>query len=656
MASLHLFLFTLLALAFFLLVAPSLPKNKVWPRAVMVGLTLSIMLRYLVWRWCCTVWPDLFWSLGGLWSFAVFAAESAALLSCSITYLILTRPTNRSAEADAQERRLRRLPLLDLPSVDVFIPTYNEGKEVLERTIVAATHMDYPNYCVWILDDGRREWLKTLCAERRVGYLTRDDNKHAKAGNVNNALRHTSGEFIAIFDADFAPMRQFIFRTLGFFDNPKIGIVQTPQHFFNRDPLQRNLGLGNTWPDEQRLFFDTIQPARDGWGVAFCCGSCCMLRRSAVEAIGGIPTGSVTEDVLTTLALLRRGIITRYLNERLSMGLAPESVGAYFVQRKRWLRGGIQLLFLRQGPLGPGLSPLQRLTFIPFEWLVMCPMRLFALMIPLVYLLTGLSPFHVPSLQSLLDYQVPTYVAMTALMCHLARSTYMPVLTAAIGLFNSFRMTPTLISSLIKPFGVPFRVTPKGKNIRRKDDQKILWAAGALIGANFLGISINQIPWLRIVGGDDFLLLAVLFALMNTILLALTMLMACEREQGSEIDPFPCDRPVDCIIGGTCVPSRLMEISTAEAWLEFPDQHLFEGEAIQLILAGVGILWATVAGIREKSVRVAFTTMGLHERTRLITWVYTFGLHNGVEKQQTWEVTKRLARAVLKDGSRARAA
>jgi hypothetical protein len=143
---------------------------------------------------------------------------------------------------------------------------------------------------------------------------------------------------------------------------------------------------------------------------------------------------------------------------------------------------------------------------------------------------------------------------------------------------------------------------------------------------------------------------------MNTILLALTMLMACEREQGSEIDPFPCDRPVDCIVGGTCVPSRLMEISTAEAWLEFPDQHLFEGEAIQLILAGVGILWATVAGIREKSVRVVFTTMGLHERTRLITWVYTFGLHNGVEKQQTWEVTKRLARAVLKDGSRARAA
>ncbi|OOZ36705.1 hypothetical protein BOW52_10615 [Solemya elarraichensis gill symbiont] len=172
---------------------------------------------------------------------------------------------------------------------------------------------------VWVLDDGKREWLKEFCKEHNVNYLTREDNSHAKAGNLNDGLKHASGELFAIFDADFVPLSDYLKRTTGFFvNNPDVGLVQTPQHFYNRDPIQSNLYLDKLLPDEQRLFFDVMAPCRDRWNAAFCCGSCSITRRKAVDEIGGIPTSSITEDLLTTLSLLKAGYKTIYLNEKLS--------------------------------------------------------------------------------------------------------------------------------------------------------------------------------------------------------------------------------------------------------------------------------------------------------------------------------------------------
>jgi hypothetical protein len=175
-----------------------------------------------------------------------------------------------------------------------------------------------------VLDDKRRDWLKKYCEVKGAVHVTRPDNLHAKAGNLNHGLKVSNGELVAIFDADFVPYRQFLRRTAPFFREPDIGLVQTPQHFFNKDPVQSNLGIERVWPDEQRLFFDEMAASRDAWDVSFCCGSCSILRRQAIDAIGGIPTVSITEDLLTTPAMLNKGYKTRYLNERLSMGLAAE--------------------------------------------------------------------------------------------------------------------------------------------------------------------------------------------------------------------------------------------------------------------------------------------------------------------------------------------
>ena len=265
-------------------------------------------------------------------------------------------------------------------------------------------------------------------------YLTRPNNEHAKAGNINHALSKTDAELFAVLDADFAPRRDFLMRTVGFFADPKIAIVQTPHHFHNSDIYQMNLGMGEQWPDEQRLFFDIVQPSRDAWDCAFCCGSASVQRRSALMGIGGVPTDSVTEDILSTLVLLRKGYVTRFLNEPLAFGLSSESVAAMFVQRQRWCRGGLQLLFLRDGVLGPGLTWIQRLLFFPTDWLVQTPVRLFAVLVPIIFLWTGLAPLEHADLPDLINYQIPVLVAHMGLMMWLSGGRYLPFLSTGFSL------------------------------------------------------------------------------------------------------------------------------------------------------------------------------------------------------------------------------
>src|ERR1700734_2196241 len=160
--------------------------------------------------------------------------------------------------------------------------------------------MRYPHLRVWVLDDGRREWLADLCEKLGCGYIARAENKHAKAGNINHALSHLErleprAEFITVLDADFVPMPNFLDRAMALFRLPTVGLVQTPQNFINPDPVQVNLGAERLLPDEQRFFFDVVLPARDAWGTAFCCGTSAVIRLDPLLAIGGFPTDSVTE-------------------------------------------------------------------------------------------------------------------------------------------------------------------------------------------------------------------------------------------------------------------------------------------------------------------------------------------------------------------------
>ncbi len=254
------------------LLGPNLPLSRTWARATVFAAVWLIIGRYLNWRLFSTVLPAQGAWYEIAWVWICFTVELLALADAAILYITFLRTSDRRAEADRHEVRLRSLPGDELPSVDVYVPTYSEPLDVLEKTITGALCLDYPSFNVWVLDDGRRPWLKEFCQAKGVGYLTRPDNSHAKAGNINHALTKTDAEFVAVFDADFIPQRNFLMRTMGFFADAKIGIVQVPHAFYNHDLLQANLALRKSLPDDQRFFFEAIMPKSRRL-------ECCLLLR-----------------------------------------------------------------------------------------------------------------------------------------------------------------------------------------------------------------------------------------------------------------------------------------------------------------------------------------------------------------------------------------
>ncbi|MCY1337618.1 cellulose synthase catalytic subunit (UDP-forming) [compost metagenome] len=373
-------------------------------RMLFGGITFLLLMVYLTWRVRETLppWQPTFASA---WAHVFFAFECMTLAYTLLSIVVLSRNSNHSPAADAGESALRRAA--HVPRVDIFIATYNEGLDILEKTIVSALAIDYPDFRVWVLDDTRRDWLREFCGRVGAYYVTRPDNAHAKAGNLNNGLRHSAeaggAPYILVLDADFAPHRNILLRTVGLFDDPRVGVVQTPQFYYNADPIQYNLRATECWVDEQRAFFDVMQPAKDAWGAAFCIGTSFVVRRDLIEQIGGFPTGTVTEDIHLTYRLLPHGYITRWLNERLSVGLSAEGLPEYISQRSRWGLGTVQVALTADGPLrGRGYTAVQRLHYVHglLHWMSR-PFTLMLLAGPLLYWYFGVSTLYGEPLQFL---------------------------------------------------------------------------------------------------------------------------------------------------------------------------------------------------------------------------------------------------------------
>lgn len=315
-------------------------------RTVLIGIFLLVAANYIVWR------VGTFNDEAYVFSLVVYAAEVFGIMTTLLHLFMTWNLTVRTSP-----------PVLDDRTVDVFVPTYNEPPEMLRRTLLAAKGMKYP--CkVWLLDDGNRPVMRDLAEELDVHYLAREDNVHAKAGNLNNALAHSDGEFVAIFDADHAPHMNFIEHTLGYFEDDSVALVQTPQDFYNLDSYQhRKTRTRHRFWTEQSLFFRVIQRGKDYWNAAFFCGSCAIVRRSALEKIGGFATGTITEDLHTSIRLHSSGYKSIYHSETLAYGLAPATLRPFLSQRVRWGQGAMQV-WLKEGVLfNSGLTIAQRLNY-----------------------------------------------------------------------------------------------------------------------------------------------------------------------------------------------------------------------------------------------------------------------------------------------------
>ena len=614
------------------LLGPMLPLSRPWARMLVFAAVWLVIARYLEWRLLTTVMPagGEWYEVGWVWF--CFAVEVLALFDALILYLAFLRTSDRHAEADAHEARLRALPPEQTPSVDVYIPTYNKSLEVLEKTITGALCLEYANFKIWVLDDGRRPWLKAFCEAKGVGYLTRPDNAHAKAGNINHALSKTSADFVAIFDADFIPQRNFLIRTVGFFADPRVGIVQVPHAFYNYDPTQSSLALQKALPDDQRFFFEAVMPSRDGWDAAFCCGSNSVTRREALRSVGdALPTDSITEDMLLSIALLRNGYITRYLCERLAFGLAPEGLKAFFVQRKRWARGAMQILYLAAGPLGSNLSLMQRLLFLPTHWLSQGLMLLLTLVAPLVFLWTGTLPLVNVTPEAVLYYLLPMIVAVAGGIWAFAPRHYFPFAAQVHGTFQSFKVLPTVLVTLAKPFGHVFKVTPKGIDAKGSDyDRPIFWTAACLMMLTILGLVINSQSEWRIIGEAGLLPIVACWAVLNIIVLFLVCMMSLQAPVRRGEERFELDEPVWIFaVNGALSTGRIRDISLSGAAIIADDNRALAtqaGERARVFITEVGFVTATVVRQAGQFLAVHFDLPPCVERDLLVRRLFTAGL------------------------------
>jgi cellulose synthase/poly-beta-1,6-N-acetylglucosamine synthase-like glycosyltransferase len=226
----------------------------------------------------------------------------------------------------------------ETPSVDIFITIYHEPAELVERALSAARTIHLPHQ-TWLLDDGHDPAMKELALKYGAGYLERGDNRDRKAGNINAALQKTTGEIIAIFDVDHTPLSNFLEHTLPFFQDESIGFVQVmltfkenKGHWITKAAIESSLD-----------YYNPTQVGADQLGGASHTGSNGLIRRSALEAIGGYKPG-LAEDLATSLALHAAGYRSAYLREPLAPGLTPPDPEAWFIQQLKWARGVFELL------------------------------------------------------------------------------------------------------------------------------------------------------------------------------------------------------------------------------------------------------------------------------------------------------------------------
>jgi cellulose synthase (UDP-forming) len=564
-------------------------------RLIAMALGTSMVLRYVYWRTTSTLPPvtQLEDFIPGL---MLYLAEMYNVVMLALSVFVVARPLPSRPPAGP-------LPI-DVPTVDVFIPTYNEEPELLTQTLAAARSMIYPpsHVTVWLLDDGgtdekcnasnpasaaaarqRRADLQQLCSAMGVRYLTRERNVHAKAGNLNNGLAHSRGELAVVFDADHAPARSFLQETVGYFmSDPKLFLVQTPHFFINPDPLERNLGTFRTMPSENEMFYGLIQRGLDKWNAAFFCGSAAVLRREALLETEGFSGISITEDAETALELHSRGWRSVYVDRPLIAGLQPQTFASFIGQRSRWAQGMMQIIRFRFPALKPGLTLPQRICYLSSTLFWLFPFaRVMFLIAPLFYLFFSLEIF-IASAEEFVAYTSIYMVVNMMMQNYLYGSYRWPWVSELYEFIQAVFLVPALATVIANPRKPTFKVTAKTESLEQARISELGLPFFLIFALLVLGVVATVVRLLTEPFNADITLVVGAWNILNLLLVGCALGVISERSSRRQTHRVQVQRPCELHVDGYVIPGLIRDVSVGGAgillshpWPEDLDANAF---------------------------------------------------------------------------------
>jgi cellulose synthase (UDP-forming) len=529
-----------------------------WRRAAILICGLFLSLRYMMWRSFNTL--SLADAASMTAAYLLYIAEAYAFLIFALGIFVNFYPMRRPS--------LRLRPGDYVPTVDILVPSYNEAADLLEVTLRCCLAVRYPadKKRIYLLDDGgtaqkrndpnprkrqqaidRHRELRELCDRLGVGYLTREKNEHAKAGNINAAFKRTDGELILILDADHVPTSDMLERTVPWFTrDPGVFLVQTPHFMINPDPIDRNLlSAFRRMPAENEMFYVTIQRGLDFWDSSFFCGSAAVLRRTSLELVGGLTGDSITEDAETALELHSRGFRSVYVDQPMVGGLAPESFTGFVVQRMRWAQGMTQIMLLKLPSALRKMHWYQAVSYINACLFWMFPLaRLIFLLSPCAYLYFGLKIYSA-SVEQILVYAIPHIVGAQICNAVLFGRTRWPLISELYELMQSIYSMMAIIQVFRNPRQPQFVVTPKSEVVEEEFVSPLVRPFYFLFFFVMLAMVAGALRFAYIPGSRPLTVVVMFWNMVNLTLISAAFGALLERRQRRSAPRMPLQLPAD---------------------------------------------------------------------------------------------------------------
>jgi cellulose synthase (UDP-forming) len=547
----------------------ALRLEGVW-RHAFLAIGSALVLRYLFWRTVNTL-PPVSDPLNFIPGILLYIAEIYSSIMLSISLFVVAAPLDRLPAPD--------LEYDDLPTVDVYIPTYNEDSELLAMTVIGAIDLDYPKdkIKVWILDDGgtdqkcnqsdpakaqqareRRAELQALAAELGAQYLTRARNEHAKAGNMNNAFRVSDGEIIVVFDADHVPVKEFLRKTVGHFRrDPRLFLCQTPHFFTNPDPVERNLDTFKSMPSENEMFYGIIQKGLDKWNGAFFCGSAALVRRAALAEVGGFSGITITEDCETALDLHSRGWNSCYVDIPMISGLQPETFASFIGQRSRWARGMFQIFLLKNPVMKRGLSVAQKICYLSNMTFWFFPIfRLPFLVSPLLFIYFNMQ-IYVANIQEFFAYTVLYMIGNLMMQNYLYGAVRWSLVSEIYEFVQTIYLSGGLLSVILNPRKPTFNVTDKGQSLDNDHLSELSRPYFILFTVYAVSALVCAWRWFTEPDANELLMVVAGWNFFNLVLAGAGLGVVSERRTSRT----PVNRPARLAIGPAILPAKVIDIT-----------------------------------------------------------------------------------------------